>query len=484
MKNMKITVILLISVLILALSGCGGMASTTDNVGIDLSGVIARTLDTSITTVRVWLVADGTNNFFELEQSEFTLSSSNTITLNNIPVGPVYKIYMSLGTGIGDSFTAMQTANGSIVLAGSGENTSDPITASALKTTNPTLTGKNIKGIVYDSVDTYAIDSTNLYKNGIAASGSPVSGYTLNDIDIGINGDIFLSANDQNTGLAIVKYDGSTLDPTYSTGLPMHVDISAPINILSSEIFYTPNGDHTDLLDYQAIISQLDAGFIINVYNEPDGQTNTWTPIDINELLSGAGDEAPSLDLAGELIRGIAVVQKSSDKVWVYLASKLGNFRKEVSLTGEIPSLDFGQDFISGSTALKDKLILSFDYIKRGETDYLFIATNKGLYSSIIQTSSDLTEPPITNETEITATTGERIEMLNAGDLYTACVTALNLIIVKGDEVAKIAFNEGLPTDGYLNGTTGITGLEWKDASTLLVSGYNGIVEVNVSTLF
>jgi len=477
MKKIKITALLLIAALILALAGCANMNKATDDIGIDLSGAISRAIGTDINTVRVWLVADGTNNFVELDQSEFTISAANsTITLNNIPVGPTYTIYLTLGTLSGDVFTAVQTANGEVSVAGGVDN-SLSISASALKTVNPSLTGKNLKAVLQAGGVTYAIDESNLYYGGTTKPAP--AGYKFNDLDLGINGDLFLSANADN-GQAIVRFDvaGSTLDPSYSAGLPAESSTTS-VNILSSTIFNTaePGADN----DFQAIFSQLNAGFIINIYDEA-APSNEWTPIDIEALLSEAGSEAPGLQLSGELIKGIAVVQKGTDTAWFYLATKLGNFRKAVSWAADaVVAEDFGEDFISGSAVLKDRLILNIDHVNRNSVDYLFIGTDNGLYSSKVQTSTDTSLPPITNEAVIPATSGERVELIAAGPTYTACVTALNLIIVSGDKAAKIAFNEGLPSTGLLNGDAGITGLEWKDADTLIVSGSNGLVEIETA---
>ncbi|MBI9105845.1 MAG: hypothetical protein JEZ04_03815 [Spirochaetales bacterium] len=475
MKKIKLTAILLTTALILALTACGGMITATDNVGIDLSGVLSKAVGSNINTVRVWLVADGTNNFVELDQSEFTVSSTDsTITLLNIPVGPTYTIYLSLGTKSGEVFTAVQTANGSISVA-AGVDNSLSITAAALKTANPTLTGKNIKAVLHTGGTTYAIDAGNLY---YGATTKPAgSGYTFNDLDLGINGDIFLSAN-ATDGRAIIKFDGVTLDPSYSTALPASEGISAPINILSSEIFYTT--EEAD--DVQVIISQLNAGFVINVFDETkDPDTNDWTPIDLDEMLSAVAAEAPGLNLSGELIRGISIIEKEADSVWIYLCTKLGNFRKVVSWAADATvGDDFGQDFITDSVLLSDKLILAIDNM--AGTDYLFIGTDNGLFKATVP--DDSTVFPITAETAIAATAGKRVELIAAGPTYTACVTALNLIIIdSSNKASKIAFNEGLPATGLLNGNEGITGLEWKDGNTLIVSGSNGLVEVAANTL-
>lgn len=447
MKKMKITAILLIAAIVLASAGCANMNNATDDVAIDLSGAISRAVGSDINTVRVWLVADGTNNFVELAQSEFTVSaSSSTITLNNIPVGPSYTIYLSLGTLSGGVFTAKQTANGVVSVAGGVDN-SISISAAGLKTVNPSLTGKNLKAVLQAGGVTYAIDESNLYY-GATIKPAP-SGYKFNDLDLGINGDLFLSANADN-GQAIVRFDvaGSTLDPSYSATLPAHELISAPINILSSTIFSTETAGADN--DFQAIFSQLNAGFIINIYDEA-APSNEWTPIDIEALLSEAGDEAPGLQLSGELIKGIAVVERGTDTAWFYLATKLGNFRKAVSwAAGATVTEDFGEDFISGSAVLKDRLVLNIDHVNRNSVDYLFIGTDNGLYSSKVQTSADTSLPPITNEAVIPATSGKRVEMIAAGPTYTACVTALDLIIVSGDKAARIAFNEGLPSTGLL----------------------------------
>ena len=81
---------------------------------------------------------------------------------------------------------------------------------------------------------------------------------------------------------------------------------------------------------------------------------------------------------------------------------------------------------------------------------------------------------------------GERIEMLNCGTNYTACITPLNLLLIDNDgKVAKVAFNEGLPGDpetGLLNAADGkgITGLDW-NGNTLYITGGYGLASIDAS---
>ena len=477
MKKIRLAAILAAAV-ILMFAGCSAMNNTTENIGLDLSGVLAKTVSTDVNYVKVWLVAEGSSNFIELEQSGFEISTSNSvITLDNIPVGPTYTIYLTLGVKSGDNFTPRQTAKGTVSVAGGVDNRKT-LTASNVATTGNTLAGVNITGVVPVGADIYAVSSNKLYKNGTLAYSAP-AGSTFNDLDLGINGDLFISA-DASDGKAIIRYDGAG-DPDFSAGLAAAA--GGEVDILSSEVFCTDT-DGADN-DFQVILSQLEAGLVIHVYIEdpvPADVSSEWIYIDLEEFLAAAGEAASSINLSGGIIRDLVVFESGTDMASIFLASKVGNFRKDIATDGSAVSEDFGTDFISG-TSLSDRLILNLEHIERNNVDYLYIGTDSGLFRA--KPAAAGSTQALTAITEFASTTGERIEVIAAGPAYTACVTALNLFIIDDSgstpKIKRIGFNEGLPATGLLNGDEGLTDLKWKDASTLVVSGANGVAQISVA---
>ena len=117
MNKMKYSVLFLAAALILIFSSCSGMMTETDDVSIDLSSVISRTIEdwTAVNTVKVWLVAEGTNNFYDLPDGESSQEISvedPIIELTHIPAGPVYRIYMSIGDDDGTKIHKQEICNG------------------------------------------------------------------------------------------------------------------------------------------------------------------------------------------------------------------------------------------------------------------------------------------------------------------------------------------------------------------------------------
>ena len=96
-------------------------------------------------------------------------------------------------------------------------------------------------------------------------------------------------------------------------------------------------------------------------------------------------------------------------------------------------------DFVTGNEDLEDRVILNID---NNSNQYLYVGTDSGLYKmTATDAVGDMEADEIFAE-------GERIEMLNCGTNYTACITPLNLLLIDNDgKVAKVAFNEGLPGD-------------------------------------
>jgi hypothetical protein len=452
----------------------------TDSVSIDLSKAVSRAPEAN--TVKIWLAPEGSSSFFNLGDEAVQSLSPNadgsyTVTLTRIPVGPTYNIYLSVGTkSDAGVFTINETANGRISVTG-GSTTGVSLAGddpAALAYTD--LAGTPLKGVVEVNDVLYTTDGAKLYY----ADGSTLtvdfteasaSGYTFNSITEGIYG----AGADSTPYLSANAADGRALFPWsdgfqtgFAAGLPNA--ITPPVNILSTDIF-TSN-------DVQIGISQIDAGLIISFYDTGTVDPVEWIPVDLGPFLEDAG-----ISLTGKLIRGLTViVDDTAETGMIYMASKAGNFRKSIDWSENAENSgdtdeDLGDVFPVETSPLYAERILNID---SPDGEILFLGTSNGLWSAGVTAATSAIE----NETP-RAAAGKRIEILKSGVNYTACVTALELIVVDNADytVKTVSFNEGLPVSGKLTGDTGVTGLEW-DGDTLYVSGNYGLAKVNAADLF
>ncbi|MDC7227354.1 MAG: hypothetical protein PQJ61_11385 [Spirochaetales bacterium] len=496
MNKIKTAGLLLLTALILLLSSCGGMTADSEDVSIDLSSVTSKAVGDDYNHLKVWLAIEGTNSFYR-EESFDLATGQDTITLESLPVGPAYKIFMSLGVKTDDIFTVERSANGIINVTG-GALTTTTIQSEEIKTTAFTeLIGTAVNGAAFidDSVYTVGADGSVLYYGSTSINEKAAPGDTvLRDVDKGYEDNVIITAkatNGQAVGLfdkeeEVFNFDFSSDLPEAMFGVDYAGDTT--IDLLSSYIFYD------DDLNMQLGLSQMDGGIVLSVYGEFDYGEGTetateWLAVDFSEVLEAL--EEFEIDLSGEFFKGFSVLSYENtdgdEYVWLFVASKLGNFRFQIPLNedglddsafddedveGEDTILNMFTDFALNNTYLEDRVVLN---LGNYNNDYLFVGTDSGLYKMTAEASvSDMEAEEIFAE-------GERIELLACSEDYTACVTAMELLVINNENgnVARVAFNQGLPALGKLN-DDGITGLAWDD-STLYVAGSYGLVSLDVS---
>ena len=495
MKKMKIAALLLTAAILITFAGCGGMNTQTGGVSFDVSKAVSR-IPSGVETARVWLVAEGTTSFYDLDPDSDNMfvekslqSGDETIEIDNIPSGLEYTVYLSLGTGTGVNFVPASTATGPVFVSGDdslAELTSEAVSASVGVYSDDDLSG--LLGVVSIGSTLYTTDGSKVYYGASVSlatdfTASADFGNDINDISKGIDVDaietVYLSVN-ASDGHAVVEFTGGSFDSSFSSGLPTDTGMTGTINILASDVFYATEDGET----MQAIVSQIDGGLIISVL-DATGDTVEWFGISLNDFLASA-----EISLTGKLIRGLTAVDNrpGEDSASVFLASKVGNFRKTVPWDGSEISEDFGDNFPVSTSPLYLERIFSIGTTSK-TADFLYLATSDGLWAADITGGAAV----IINETQISVTDDKYVEMLECGANYTACVTPLELVIVENaagavasasSEVQVIPFNAGLPAAEKLtDDSTGITDLEW-NGNVLYVSGSGGLVKIDAAALF
>ena len=508
MKQKKLILLIIAAILAVLFSSCSAMMTdSSSDVTIDLSALVdSKAADNQ--WVKIWLSDMQESNFYDLnsepdkyyafQQLEKTVDADGaetwSTTLGNIPIGYEYKIFITKGTVTGDVFTAEKFVVDTIAVASSGSEAD--FTASAILLAQYSdLVGKSLKGVSYINSELFTIDSTanTLYygnavstaeftDNGVAAA----DGFTFNHVTEGLDDLAIISSANEN-GEGFVAFDGAA-DYSFADGLPTAItDLggSLDVNVLRSDAFYD------DAENIEVILGYTEAGIMVSV-RTTDGtttQTHEWLPFDLGSLL---GDV--DVPFTGQFLKDVSVAFHKSnsviDKAYLYLITLAGNFEFAIPLTAS--GLNIEDD---GDKSDVDILLEQFSFFTLVDADNeeyaiqnietsgtnLFIATDRGLLTTTVSDSiTDSTLEVVPGTEEI------RIELLSCGASYTACITPLNLVIVKDttdttDDIAVVPFNAGLPSNGFLN-DGGITGLDW-NGSTLYIAGETGLTSLDVSTL-
>ncbi|HAK45994.1 MAG TPA: hypothetical protein DCO79_08775, partial [Spirochaeta sp.] len=303
MNKIKLTFLLLASAVIILFSSCGGMTADTDDVSIDLSAAVSRaTVDgATINHVKIWLVYEGTSNFYPLpeDQAEQTLGDDNTITITHIPVGPSYRIYLSLGEKVEEKFTISKSVNGLINVTG-GTSTGKTLQAGDIKTELfDTLVSEPVRGAAFANgkVFTVASNGLKIYHGTISSmsENNAPAGFVLTDVDAGYGDNVMITAN-ADDGRAVGIFNGSSAladsDFDFSSGLATEMGGGA-VNLQSSFVYY----DNTAKM--QLGISQMYGGVVLSVYADFDGDLSfetDWLPIDFSDALEALEEFDINLD--------------------------------------------------------------------------------------------------------------------------------------------------------------------------------------------
>ena len=201
---------------------------------------------------RVWLVAD--NKIYPLREdrkfAEIPLAADANpeiqLTLEHIPVGPTYRVWLALGREqSGGWFYTDGWAESQAFKLNPGENTRVPFSEEDLANTifQPVwdLMGKSLKGVVVDSFGTIVTaDEQTVYSefNPLTTFAStPVpDGYTVNSLDAGVD----VNTPDRvlawlNTDRGMVPFNDLSFDTAFSSNLD-------PVAVLGSAARETSGG--------------------------------------------------------------------------------------------------------------------------------------------------------------------------------------------------------------------------------------------------
>jgi len=232
----KIIVYTLLLMLAAALPSCYWISGySVADLTLNLSTPSAKGPDDRY--ARVWLIAD--NKIYPLREAskfvEIPLAANSNpeiqLTLEDIPVGPAYRVWLALGREqSGGWFLTDGWAESQSFKLAAGENTRVPFTEEDLFAITPfqpvwELMGKSLKGVVVDQFDTIV---TAEWEAVYSASGGPSSfasttvpgGHAINSLDAGIDVD----SPDQvlawlNTNRGIVPFNDLTFDTDFSSSL-------------------------------------------------------------------------------------------------------------------------------------------------------------------------------------------------------------------------------------------------------------------------
>ncbi len=477
MKKMKLTGFLLISAIILLFSSCGAMmVEDAENVSIDLSSVVSKGVGS---WAKIWLFPEGTITPVNLGEYAYQeVGADKAIEIYKIPVGPVYKIFISLGTEKTDgTFVLDRTFNGKVTVTG-GTATEAPVTEVKFGERGITpiasyTTGDTYNGIAVVDGEFYTIseDGKYLYYGTSRTPVAAPAGFTFNSVTEGYQDKAVISSA-HNAGEGFITYNGA-YDDAFADGLA--TKLNNKVDILSADVFW----DDTEQIEL--IVGHTEGGLILSAQDYEKG-FHEWKPVDLKPFLDDAG-----IPLKGQVIKGITVINKSAGEtksLWVYMVSKIGNFRIKLDFTDtgfdlgtdENAIFELFEDFVTGRDPLDARAVLDID---TPDGSSLFIGTDKGLYkASASENISDMLKP----DAVPVAAQNKRVSMIACGDNYTACVTPLELLLLKevnGSIVtASIAFNEGLPVSGLLTGA--VTGLDW-NGDILYIAGNYGVTAVNAA---
>jgi len=232
--------LILVSIALLSCYWISGNAVA--NVTLNLSGVSAKGLDDRY--ARVYLLAN--NKIYALREGreyvEIQIPGSNPeirLTLEDIPVGPTYRVWLSIGWEQGGGwFLTDYWAESNPFELSPGQETIVPFTEAELFI-NPVfqpvwdVMGKSLKGVVVDEFSTIiTADEETVHSEfslfSVFNHTDLPTGYTVNSIDLGV--DVQNPNNTQawlNTNLGILPFFDLTFDTNFSSAL-------GPVSVLGS----------------------------------------------------------------------------------------------------------------------------------------------------------------------------------------------------------------------------------------------------------
>jgi uncharacterized protein YbaR (Trm112 family) len=447
----------------LLLSSCYWITGSTGSVRLELSGFSGKGVGDRY--ARVWLVAD--KKIYPLDQDRDYVQElipdydEVTVTLEGIPVGPVYRVWLSIvDQEAGRFVTYVWGESGSFTIS-AGDEVAVTFTTQTLYNSqdrifypvadyngSPTMMDKSLRDVEVFSNVVYTTDGARLYKivefdfanplfsslllDTITAPGNQ----TINSVSSGID-DSTSPSPVVDTNTSIVPYNGEDFDSSVS------------VNLGSMSVLDSDAGSYGE-------------GKIV-LFRKAVGWGGTFTDV-------GGSYQWKWLNRDADKILDLVVSQDGSG--YGYLASTGGAFRFDGTYLEDLYSrnpniADYMDEFKAPAPILSLALY-------NPEVEALLIGTENGAYEAGIKSGPEVIEKP----TIVDGTQGYRIRKISA-DYYGGYVAYLSdayLFVWNPDlmELLKIPLCAGLPGR--------ITGMAWYQGSFyyLVVSGDEGLAVLEV----
>jgi len=465
MKKLFLYIFLIISSM--ALVSCYWIAGTSGaNLTLNLSGLSVKAPGDRY--ARIYLVAN--SRIYPLREDteyvEIPLAPISNpeiqLTLEDIPVGPLYRVWLSIGTEqSGGWFHTENWAESDTFELSPGQETVVPFSEQELLVSpfEPvgTVMGKKLKDVEHVGGMVYTADSETLYTDLFSAlTEIPLEPtYTVNSLTKGLDyssqwGNQQLWINSNKGILPYVVTVAPYFDTNFSSAL-------GPVSILDSAARNTT-------VQYQHIVFFRRENGLGGVLILPDFVPTDWTWVNkdykgITDLIAAYGDSTYST------YNGDA-----------YFASTTGAFRLASDLLTD-PDLNKHRTPFSAPSRV---ISLGLQDIN-GDGDQIFMGTENGAwYASPTYDASVIGVPQFETGTE-----GHRILMTSVSDYphHRAYFSAIYLLIVTMNPSSG---SETLSVYPIVAGLPGkMTGMTWQTVTTddyyLYVSGEEGLVRIYVS---
>jgi hypothetical protein len=459
MKKAIICIAVALSVVLLA--SCYWVSGfNSGSVRLDLSALGSKGLYDRY--ARIWLVAD--KKIYPLGQDKDYIQKlipgyeEVTVTLEDIPVGPTYRVWLSVVTQEVDGFSTYKWAESVAfpLSAGSevavifdvGDLNSSPFTPIIDTDGELTRLDKGLKDVESYFGTIYATDGAKLYEitsfntSPYIVSIDAPANHVINSVSKGINGSL-LDSPVANTNRGIVSYNGDgSFDPP-----PPVSDSLGSLSVLNSAVGYYP-GSFDPVLFFRSAYSWGGTA----PYVEASPGDFIW----LNQSSGKVFDLQVTNDLSG----------------YAYFATENGAFRFQgeylAKLTsGETPNVDDYKDAFRAPAR-----ILSLG-LMNPEGEMLLMGTENGVYEAWTIWGPEIISTPYI----VDGTQGYRIRKIatNSSPAFAAYLSDAYLFVWDGNQgiLEKYPLCAGFPGR--------ITGMTWYYTAVsgdcfLIIAGDEGLV--------
>lgn len=469
MKRLKILAVGAVGLLTaVTLMSCYWMGNIgKGNITMELSGVQAKQEGE---VVRVYLLADGKlfstggGVPFSAEVPLQPYPNDTRISIQGLPVGPVYQALVGIGAASGGIFYTNWYGNSSSFTLTPNKDTSVTVTTLFIPYSVSfawELSGKNLKGVAAASSGVYAAEASKIYwayydygqiyidlqDNTYDMAANPVlSSYRVNSLSSSYNSSFSSTDAFLNTNNGIIPFElseGWYFDTSFT------FDMTGPKNILKSGYFLDP-------APYNYAYFFIRTGGLGGWYPNAEGP---WVNLDRDGLL----------DMA-------------LGATYAYFAAEDGAFALPTAfLTDETPTLAEHQVRFSGPAKI---LSLGFyPIIGANPGGRLFMGTPNGVWEATVDETSagsliaSVADPETTRI--IPETAGQRIERIEISPYHPydnqAFLSPYWLYIRYQGSVYEIPFFAVIPGRA--------TGMAWDYDGNLYISGTEGLSAISVGYL-